>query len=82
MLKKSLILNKKANILSTQILKKSNNNTIEAKNDVNLEELIKSSNKKTTRNDRNNFDSGDNENELLMKNRTYNSKKMIPFIIV
>ena len=75
MLKKSLILNKKANILSTQILKKSNNNTIEAKNDVNLEELIKSSNKKTTRNDRNNFDSGDNENELLMKNRTYNSKK-------
>ena len=75
LLKKSLILNKKANILSTQILKKNNNNTIEAKNDSNIEELIKSSNKKATRNKRNNYDSGDNENDLLMKNRTYNFKK-------
>ena len=74
-LKKTLILNKNANILSTQILKKSNNNTIESKNDVNFEELIKSSNKKTTRNERNNYNSSDNENDLLIKNRTYNSKK-------
>ena len=75
-LNKNLILNKNANILSTQILKKSNNNTIETKNDVNFEELIKSSNKKTTRNERyNNYNSSDNENDLLVKNRTYNSKK-------
>ena len=73
-LKKSLILNKNANILSTQILKKSNNNTLEGKNEINFEELIKSSNKKTTRNERNNHNSSDNENDILMKNRTYNSK--------
>ena len=71
LLKKSVILNKNANILSTQILKK-NNNTIEAKNEINYEELIKSSNKKTTRNYYNN---SDNENEIQLKNRTYNSKK-------
>ena len=81
--KKNIILNKNANILSTQILKKSNNNTIEAKNEVNLEELIKSSNKKIARNERNNFNSSDNDNENdLIKNRTYNSKKMILYIIV
>ena len=77
-LNKNLILNKNANIVSTKILKKSNNNTIEAKNDVNFEELIKSSHKKTTRNERyNNYNSSDNENDLLVKNRTYNSKKNI-----
>ena len=74
-LKKSVILNKKANILSTKILKKSNKNTIETKNDINFEDLIKSSNKKTTRNKRNNISNSDNENDILIKNRTYNSKR-------
>ena len=74
-LKKSVILNKKANILSTKILKKSNKNTIETKNDINFEDLIKSSNKKTTRNERNNISNSDYENDILIKNRTYNSKR-------
>ena len=60
--------------MSTQILKKSNNNTIEAKNEINYEELLKTSNKKITRNT-NHYNSSDNENEILIKNRTYNSRK-------
>ena len=75
--KMNLILNKNANILSTQILKNSNNTnsntkTIEAKN-INYEQLIKSSNKRPKKIGRN-YNSIDNDNEALVKNRTYNYK--------
>ena len=67
-LKMSLILNKNANILSTQILKNINTNTIEAKN-INYEQLINSSNKRTKKIGRNYGD-----NEAFTKNRTFNCK--------
>ena len=76
-IKTSVILNKNANIFSTQILKK-NNNTIEAKNDKNYEEIIKSSAKKKSRNELNDFNGNGsyNENEIFgNKHKTYNSKK-------
>ena len=65
-LKMSVVLNKNANILSTNILRKSNNNTIETKEENTYQDFILSSNKKNS----------DNENEILInKHRTYNSKK-------
>ena len=73
--KTSSILNKNANYLSTQILKK-NNKTIEIKNDKNYEDLIQSANKEMKRHQINSNNNLDNENEILEnKNRTYNSKK-------
>ena len=66
--KMSLILNKNANILSTQILKNTNTNTIEAKN-INYEQLINYSNKRPKKIGRNY-----NDNEAFAKNRTFNFK--------
>ena len=68
-LKMSLILNKNANILSTQILKNTTN-TIEAKNN-DYEQLIKSTNKRQKKIGRN---YNDNDNEAFTKNRTFNCK--------
>ena len=68
-MKMNLILNKNANILSTQILKNSNN-TLEAKN-INYEQLKIYSNKRQKKIGRN---YNDNENEAFTKNRTFNCK--------
>ena len=67
-LKMSLILNKNANILSTQILKNTNTNTIEAKN-INYEQMINYSNRRPKKIGRNY-----NDNEAFTKNRTFNFK--------
>ena len=73
-MKSGLILNKNANILSTQILKNtntiSNTNTIEAKK-INYDQLINYSNKKPKRIGRN---YNENDNEAFTKNRTFNLK--------
>ena len=63
-MKKNLILNKNANILSTQILKNTNNNTIETKN---INYSIKRP-KKIGRN------LNENDNEAFTKNKTFNNK--------
>ena len=63
-MKKNLILNKNANILSTQILKNTNNNTIETKN---INYSIKRP-KKIGRN------LNENDNEAITKNKTFNNK--------
>ena len=69
-LKMSLILNKNANILSTQILKNTNANSIESKN-INFEKLVPSSIKRQRKIGRNNDENG---KEGLTKNRTFNFK--------
>ena len=75
-LKMSVVLNKNANILSTNILRKSNNNTMETKDENIYQDFILSSNKKKLKNDVHLYNSSDNENDILVnKNRTYNSKK-------
>ena len=68
--KMSLILNKNANILSTQILKNTNANSIESKN-INFEKLVPSSIKRQRKIGRNNDENG---KEGLTKNRTFNFK--------
>ena len=68
-IKTNFVLNKNANILSTQILKNTNN-TIEAKN-IDYEQLIKSTNKRPKKIGRN---YNDNEKEAFTKNRTFNCK--------
>ena len=75
-LKMSVVLNKKANILSTNILRKSNNNAIEGKDENTCQDFILSSNKRKIKSDAHLGNSSDNENDILInKNRTYNSKK-------
>jgi len=75
-LKMSMVLTKNANILSTNILRKSSNNTIETKDDNTYQDFILSSNKKKVKNDTHLCNSSDNENDILVnKNKTYNSKK-------
>ena len=68
-IKANIVLNKNANILSTQILKNTTN-TIEAKN-IDYEQLIKSTNKRPKKIGRN---YNDNDNEAFTKNRTFNCK--------
>ena len=68
-IKANIVLNKNANILSTQILKNTTN-TIEAKNN-DYEQLIKSTNKRPKKIGRN---YNDNDNEAFTKNRTFNCK--------
>ena len=68
-IKANIVLNKNANILSTQILKNTTN-TIEAKN-IDYEQLIKSTNKRQKKIGRN---YNDNDNEAFTKNRTFNCK--------
>ena len=75
-IKNGLILNKNANILSTQILKNTNtntnSNTIEAKN-INYDQLINYSNRRPRKVGRN-YNDNENDNETFNKNRTFNLK--------
>ena len=69
-IKANFVLNKNANILSTQILKNTTN-TIEPKN-IDYEQLIKSTNRRPKKIIGRNFN--DNDNEAFTKNRTFNCK--------
>lgn len=69
-LKMTVVLTKNANILSTNILRKCSNNTIETKDDNTYQDFILSSNKKNVKNDIHLCNSSDNENDDDLKNKT------------